>query len=233
VEVLLLRLLDAGEAVAVGPDRADELRRERPVRVAAAVLGGDRDAREVELADGLALASLDLAGEVDEALAPVGELAEELVERHAERGGEAVGRGRGVRDLLGVGGDRGGVLGHGQLAAVAVHDRAAPGGDHDLLDLLLGGAAAEAVALDPDEPGGAEAGEDEEDEEEPEEQTDAPLEQGHPAREPGPVLLRRGPRRPVSPSAWGSARSGWARSAWEWSWWASLPAAGRWSRGRS
>ena len=68
-----------------------------------------------------------------------------------------------------------GVLGDRELEAVAVGDRAAAGGDVDLLDLLGDGLAAQVVALDRAEPGAAQHRPRQEQQEEREEEGDPAL----------------------------------------------------------
>ena len=84
-----------------------------------------------------------------------------------------------VADLTGVGEDGGGVLGHGQLHAVAIGYRTAPRRDRDLLHLLRRGLPAQVVPAHADDPEGPRPGEEEKPQEQPEQQPDPPFEQNH------------------------------------------------------
>ena len=126
-----------------------------------------------------ARAGRHVAGEVDEARVAADELAQEVVLVAAEQRREAAAPSRRVLDEVRRGGDGDGGLGDGQLDAVAVHDRAAAGGDDDVGHLLRGRGAPERVGLDEPEPAGAAAGEQQHGEEDGEEEPDASLDDAH------------------------------------------------------
>ena len=154
-QLLVEPVLEPGQAVAVGADVAEQLRGHPVARVVAAVLGD-------ELQPGDARASAprsarrggDAARQVDEAGVAAGELAQDPVLGLAEHRGELARRVGRVLDQVRGRGDRLRRLGDGELDAVDVGDRAAPGGDVDVGLLLGRRGALERVGLDDAEPGG-------------------------------------------------------------------------------
>ena len=172
-------VLEPRQAVALGADVAEQLRRHPVARVVAAVLGD-----ELEPVDAEALGALRAAGghavrDVDEAGVAAGELLQQRVLRLAQHLRELRGRGGGVLDQVRGRGDRLRRLRDRELGAVDVGDRAAPGGDDDVGLLLGRGRALERVGLDDAEPAGAGAGEQDHAEEDREEQADAAFDQPH------------------------------------------------------
>jgi len=117
VQLLLERQLDAGEAVVVDPDAADQLPGEAPLRVDATRLLVGADARDLQLLDERALLERQLAREVDEALGAVAQLGVELVPRAAEERREPRRRAAGVPDDARVGVNRDRILRDRELDA--------------------------------------------------------------------------------------------------------------------
>ena len=100
------------------------------------------------------------------------------------------------------------VLGDRELDPVAVDDRAAPGVDREILDLLGDRALRQRARLDRAEPGGAQGGQAEQEQEEREQQADAPLDELAAGAWPRPAAsrrrgVRRGGRAPGRRSALG------------------------------
>ncbi len=211
LERVVARLLEAGEAVPVGPDSADHLRGERALRIGAPWLDHGPDPLDLQLRDPVAGPGVHLALQVDEPLLPVAQLLQQVAHRQVEDRGQLGRRPGRVLDQERVGEDGHRVLGHRQLHPMPVGDRAATGGDVEVLHLLRERALLERSGLDGAEPRGPQRGCREEQKEEREQQPDSALDQAHRAirRFPGPA---RGPRRP-----WGCP---WWAEAWSWSCWA-------------
>ena len=92
---------------------------------------------DLELLDPRRLSAVELAREVDEARSAVGRASPHSSRRLAEQRRELARRADRVLDQEGGREDRRGVLGDGELGAVAVGDRAALGDQVDVLDLLV------------------------------------------------------------------------------------------------
>ena len=137
------------------------------------------DALDAELLDLVAVGGVELALEVDEPLLAIGEDLQQLVLGLAEQRRELGGDARRVLDQERVGEDGRGVLGDRELEAVPVADRAAPGGDGEVLLLLGHRPLLERAGLDRAEPGGAHDHGGEQDQEDGEEQADPALDQPH------------------------------------------------------
>ena len=129
-------VLEAGEAGAVGADVAEQLGGHPRARVLAVVLRDELEALDPELARALGAAHRDLLGEVDEARVAPDELLEDVVLGLAQRVGELARGLAGAVDQVRRGGDRHRGVGDRELVAVGVGDRAAPGGDVDVVLLL-------------------------------------------------------------------------------------------------
>src|SRR5205823_10412150 len=95
------------------------------------------DALEVELLHRLGGGVVDLAGQVDEGVAPVGEAVGQDLAVQVEDGRQLGGVARRVGDDLGVGPHRLLVDRQGEVDAVAVEDGAPLGGQGDLADALV------------------------------------------------------------------------------------------------
>ena len=178
VQRLLLAVLQARAADAVGLHGAEDLRRQPVARVLAAARRREVDAGDVELADLRGAPRGQLAREVDEAAA-LGELVEQVAHRDAEDRGELRGRAPRVLDEVRRRGDVARGLGHRELGAGAVGDRPALRGERDVDDLLRRGGVLEGAGVDETDPAGAQDGDAEQDEEDREEQADAALRQPH------------------------------------------------------
>ena len=175
---------------------------------------------------------------------------QEVVLLHAHDRGEAGGHSRRVLDQERVGEHGGRVLGHRELDAVAVEDRAALSGVVHVLDLLADRPLGQRPGSNRAEPGRAERGEREQEQEHREQQADAPLDQAD-GRKPRPApraagrraalrgghgLARRGGRGGgAAAAAAGSAAAGAAVAgsvvAAGSAWWSCRRRPGRWSPG--
>ena len=129
-------VLEAGEAGAVGADVAQQLGGHPRARVVAVVLRDELEALDAELARALGAAHRDLLGEVDEAGVVPDELLEDVLLRLAERAGQLPGGLVRAVDQVRRRGDRHRRMGDGELVAVRVGDRAAAGGDDEVVLLL-------------------------------------------------------------------------------------------------
>ena len=89
---LVVGVLEAAQAVAVGPDRAEQLAGQVLARIHAPVRRGGLDAGQLELLHRRALAGRDRAREVGEAAVSLGELAQQRVGVDPEQGRELGGR---------------------------------------------------------------------------------------------------------------------------------------------
>ena len=203
VERLVLRLLEPGQALVVDPDRADHLARELALRVDPPAVRQQADAGPVEVADLLRLGEVDLAGDVREARAAIGDRLQDVLLRRAVEDLAELVRGRvGILDLV-RGREHGRrVLGDRQRLAVAVVDR--PAGSRDLhrLGLLALGLGAQRAAVDALDPGGADDDQCEED--------DECCEKSSPSRRSIRFTERRRPRRRSWP--WSRSRRAARRS---------------------
>ncbi len=139
--------------VLASPTVPEHLRGEVPLRIAALGLDDRVDPLDPELLDPVPLRRVHLVAQVDEGRLAVAELLEQVVGRNAEQRRQSRRDARGIVDQERVREDRDGVLGDGELHAVAVEDRAAASGDDHVLDLLLDGARAERPGLDRADPG--------------------------------------------------------------------------------
>ena len=179
-EGLVLGLLEPGQALVLGADGADHLRRQLALRVEALAVGERVDPVDLELLDLVGLVEVDLVGEVLEA--GVGGRAsprapEPTTSGRIRASSRAVPTGSvtwyGRRD------DGGGLLGHRQHLAVAVEDLAPLAGDGHGRHLLGAGLGAQLAALHALQPGGARERDAEESEEDAEEEAEAPVDVAH------------------------------------------------------
>ena len=178
-EHAVLRVLQAGETLVVGPDRADHLRGELALRIEPLAGRHRRDAGDVEPLHLGGDVGIDLPGQIGEARAAVrqriqqirGRLAEHLVEAHR---GPA-----GVLHLIRRGDHVGGILGGRQDLAVAVEHAAALAGDGHRGDLLAVGLGTKRAALHPLQPERAQEREGEDQEERTEEQAQPAIDEPH------------------------------------------------------
>ena len=92
VELAVERVLEAGEAAALGADAADQLRGEEVARVGAARLGDELEALDLHALDAAGADRRHLVGEVGEAGVAAGELAQQRVLVDAERLGDLAAR---------------------------------------------------------------------------------------------------------------------------------------------
>ena len=155
LQQLVVGVLEAAQAVAVGADRAQQLAGQVLAGVDAPVRRGELDAGELQLLHRRALAGGHRAREVDEAAVALRELAQERVGVDPEQRRELGGRLGRVLDQVRRRRDVVGGLGDRELDAVAVDDRAAPRRQLQRADLLAGGRAGQARALDGAEEEGA------------------------------------------------------------------------------
>jgi DNA-binding winged helix-turn-helix (wHTH) protein len=137
-QLLVVLHLESAQAVVVDADVAEERAGQRARRVEPLRLGHEVDALEVQLLDRFGGGVVDLAGQVDEGVAPLTEPIGQDLLVHAENRGELGGIGGRVGDDLGIGPHRLLVDRQRQVDAVAVEDGAALGGQADLADALAG-----------------------------------------------------------------------------------------------
>ena len=176
----------------------------------AVVLRDELEALDAELARALGAAHRDLPGEVDEARVAPDELLEDVVLRLAERVGQLARGLAGAVDQVGRGGDRHRGVRDRELVAVDVGDRAAPGGDDDVVLLLRDRGGLERVGAHEAEPARAARREQQHDEEDGEEEPDPALDQhywtGTAASVAGAPRRPSGRRRGVAGRGAGRAR---------------------------
>src|SRR6185503_8530527 len=172
-ELLVERELEAGQAVVVDARVPDQLRGERELRVEAALLRIEPEARQTPFLELRRLRRVGLALDVDEAVRPVGQLLVDLVRVELQRLRDRRGLGLRVRHLARVGVHRLRLLADRELEPRAVVDRPARGRDHDILAVLARGEPAERGGTHALKPGRAQEGEPEGEHEDAEEQPDA------------------------------------------------------------
>ena len=172
-------VLDSGQAGVLYADGPQYLCGEVPLRIGALGLEHGVDALDAELADPVAERSVHPVAQVDEALVPVAQLLQQLLLGAAEQRGESRGDPGRVVDQERMREHGHGVLGHGKLDSVAVEDHPAPGGDLEILDLLLERPLAQRVGLDGADPDGSQRGGAEQEQEEGEQEPDPALDQPH------------------------------------------------------
>jgi len=156
-------VLEARQSVVVGADAADHLRCQVALRIGALGLDHGADPLDLEALDFLTLRGIHLPAQIHEARVAIRELAQQLVLRAPDQRRQSLGDRRRVVDQEGVRVDGQRVLGHRQLDPVAIEDRAAPGGNGQVLDLLAHGPLGQRPGLDRAEPGSAQGGEREQD----------------------------------------------------------------------
>ncbi len=128
--------LQPRQALAVGADEAEHLRRDRALWVVAALFGIEAEAGKFETLQRGSLRRVRLPGDVDEAVRPVREDREDPVGVHSQRPLDGERGAARIRDLPRVRVDGGRLLAERELEAAAVEESPAPRGDRDRFPLL-------------------------------------------------------------------------------------------------
>ena len=180
------RELEPGEAAIVDARVAEHLRRERALRVEAALLRIEAEAGQVLALQNRRPRGVGLALDVDEAQRAVGERGVHLalVEPEDARGGRRLAAR--VAHLARVGVDRRRLLADRELQAAAVEDRSAGRGNRHVLVVLVGRQLPERARAHALQPGRAEERDPEGDPEDREQQPDAAVGDLRVHRGPGP-----------------------------------------------
>ena len=185
--VVVLGLLQPGQALVLGADGADHLRGQLALGIEAAAVGQRRDAVDVQLLDPVGLVEADLLGEVGEAGLGVGE-------RLLEARGGLPGRIAASRSAV----PAGSLTWYGVAITVAASSETASTlplrsstrprspGTVDRRHLLAAGVGAQLAAAHPLQPGGARERHAEQQHEDAEDQAQAPVDQPHGASATGP-----------------------------------------------
>ena len=135
-EVLVVLQLEAGEAVAVGADVAEHLRRDRLLRIGATLLGIEAEAGKLQPLQRERSRGIGLTRDVHEALGAIGKQRVEAVRVGAERPlDRECGLSR-IHDLLRIRVDGRRALTESELDTDAVVDRAAARRKDDRLSML-------------------------------------------------------------------------------------------------
>ena len=154
-ELLFAVVFEPGQPLVLGAHRTQHLRGEMALGIGALRLYDGVDALDVHLLDPVAEGRVHLATQVDEAGISVAQLLDQLVLGAPDQGGEPGRHVARVVDQERMREHRHRVLRDRQLNAVAIEDRASPGGDLEVLDLLLQRALPERAGLDGPDPDGA------------------------------------------------------------------------------